>query len=61
MKEQHIHNREVFRKVIKLNLEVSVVHFNTGQLRFSADGRMQQCNPVITAWMAANFENIDLH
>jgi len=34
---------------------------NPGNLTIRADGCMQQCYPVIWAWMADNFQNIHLH
>jgi len=61
MIEQQIHNREVLRKVFELIFCALDKHFNTGKLMLCADGRMQQCYPVICAWMADYFEIIHLH
>jgi len=33
----------------------------TSKLMLGVDGRMQQCYPVICAWMTDNFESIHLH
>jgi hypothetical protein len=61
VKEQQIQNREVLRK----NIEIIFRHldelFNTGKRMVCADGQMWQCYPVICAWTADYFENIDLH
>jgi len=61
MKELQIHNREVLRKVIELIFHPLDALFNTGKLMLCADGGMRQCYPVICAWTADYFENIDLH
>jgi len=61
MKELQIHNREVLRKVIELIFHPLESLFNTGKLMLCADGWMRQCYPVICAWTADYFENIDLH
>jgi len=61
VKEPHIHNREVPRKVFELIFRPLDAVFNSGKLVLCADGRKRQCYPVICAWTADYFENIHLH
>ena len=61
MKEQHIHNPEVLRKVYEVLFRPLDALFNTGKLMLCVDGRMRQWYPVICAWTADYFENIHLH
>jgi len=60
-KEQQINNQEVLRKVFELIFRPWDWLFNTGNHMLWVNSRMQQCYPVISAWMADYFENIHLH
>jgi len=61
VKEHHLHNRDVSRKVFELIFRPLDTLFNTGKLMLCADGRMRQCYPVICPLTADYFENIHLH
>jgi len=61
MEEQCTHNREVLSNVFELVFRPLDPLFNTGKLMLCADSQMQQCYPVICAWMADYLKIIHLH
>lgn len=61
VKQHQIHNREDLWKVFKHIFCRLDSLINTGELMLHVDGRMRQCHPASSAWMAAYFENTHLN